>query len=340
VKAARLHEVNSPLKIETVPDPTSLANEIVIAVRAAGICDTDVNLRHGGFPAELPLVLGHQIAGTVQELGSMVTKVKKDDRVLSNFTLSCWDCGPCHGGYENLCDRWQAPGISRPGGFAEFVSIPETAVEKISPSMPFEEASLLTCGFGTPYRAFKDAGVQPTETVLITGGILWGLTTIQMVHLVQATAILADREPKRLAQAQQFGADATIDISQRNLTAQVMGLTHGRGVDCVLDFTGDSEIIQDAMLATRKKGRVVVVGRAIQLVPMSVVLQKLIFEEVTLKGAFLAKQSDIKELIRLYDQKRISLASLVSHRLSLEEINRGFDLLERESATGVVIQPG
>jgi D-arabinose 1-dehydrogenase-like Zn-dependent alcohol dehydrogenase len=285
-------------------------------------------------------VPGHQIAGIVQEVGSMVTKVKKGDRVLSNFTISCWDCGPCHGGYENLCDRWQAPGLNRPGGFAEFVSIPETALEKIGDAMGFEEASLLTCGFGTPYRAFRDATVQPTETVLITGGVLWGLTTIQMVHLAQATAILAEGDSKKLEQASRFGADATIDISKEDLTEQVMTVTRGRGVDCVLDFTGGSEIIAKAMLGTRKKGRVVVVGRAIQLAPLTLILQKLIFEEITLRGAFLAKQSDIQQLIRLHDQGRISIRDLVSHRLPLEEINRGFDFLEKESATGVVIQPG
>lgn len=337
MKIAELEAFKQPLALKTVPDPQLGPTDVLVESDVCSICNTDWHAWRGDWPLQLPIVLGHQLAGRVAAVGEAVTKVSVGDRVLSNFAISCGDCYYCRHGYDNICAHWQVLGLTRQGGFAEQVAIPERALERLPEGMSGEEASLLTCGFGTPYRAFMDAEIKPGEVVLILGGILWGLASIQLVHLAGGVAVVADADERRLKQAEAHGADGVLKVGVDDLMEAGKQRTEGRGWDVVLDYSADADLIGRALLATRRRGRLCLVGQATRMKPLEAVLEKLIFEEIIVRGAFLARQSDMQDLLQIYRQGKLAIAPLVSHRLSFSEIDRGFQLMDTEAPTAVVI---
>jgi len=339
MRAALLHEVGGKFSIEEVPDPRATAGEVVVDIHSCSICSTDFHAHRGDWPLEFPQILGHQVSGTVSEVGEGVTKFVEGDRVVVNFALACYHCWYCQHGLFELCDNWRVLGLNYQGGLAEKVAVPQTAVDKIPDAMPFDEAGLLACGLATPYRCFKDAEVQPGETVLILGGNLWGLTSIQFAHLAGAQVVVTDTDERRLELARKFGADHVIADPYEELIDGVLPLTHGRGVDKVLEYSADPDLMGTALVAMRKGGRMAMVAQATMMSPMQTMLEKLIFAECTLKGSFLARQSDLVECIELYEAGKLDLAPLIDHQLPLEGLDEGMRLMYEETPTCVAIRP-
>jgi D-arabinose 1-dehydrogenase-like Zn-dependent alcohol dehydrogenase len=339
MRAAVLHEVGGKFTIEELPDPKAGAGQVVVAIESCSICNTDWHAHRGDWPVEFPQILGHQVGGVVAELGEGVTKFAEGDRVVVNFALACYHCWFCQHGMFECCDNWRVLGLNYQGGMAERIAVTQTAVDKIPDAMTFDEAGLLSCGMGTAYRCFKDADVKPGETVLILGGILWGLTSIQLAHAAGAQVIVTDTDERRLEQARKFGADHTIANPYEELIDGVMPLTHGRGVDKVLEYSADPDLMGTALVALRKGGRMAMVAQATMMDTMKVMLEKLIFAECTLKGSFLARQSDLVDCIELYEAGKLDLAPLIDHRLPLEQLDEGMRLMNESTPTCVAIHP-
>jgi D-arabinose 1-dehydrogenase-like Zn-dependent alcohol dehydrogenase len=278
------------------------------------------------------------VSGVVAEVGAGVTKLDEGDRVVMNFALACYWCWYCQRGLFELCENWRVLGLNYQGGFAERIAVPQTAVDKIPDAMSFDEAGLLACGLATPYRCFKDADVQPGETLLILGANLWGLVSIQFAHLAGAQAIVTDTDERRLKQAEQFGADHVIADPYVELVDGVLPYTHERGVDKVVEFSADPDLMGTALVAMRKGGRMAMVAQATMMSPMTTMLEKLIFTECTLKGSFLARQSDLVDCMELYEAGKLDLAPLVDHRLPLESLDEGMRLMYEETPTCISIQ--
>lgn len=339
MKAALLNKVGGEFSLDEVPDPTVAAGEVVVEIHSCSVCSTDFHAHRGDWPIEFPQILGHQVSGIVSEVGPGVTKLAEGDRVVCNFTISCHACWYCMHGTPELCDHFRIIGLNYQGGFAERIAVPATAVDKIPEAMSFDEAGLLACGLATPFRCFKDAQVQPGETLLILGANLWGLVSIQFAHMAGAQAIVTDTDERRLEQAKSFGADAVIANPNDELIEGVLPYTHGRGADKVVEFSADPDLMGTALLAMRKGGRMAMVAQATMMNPMQTRLDKLIFAECTLKGSFLARQSDIVDCIELCEAGQLDLKPFIDHRLPLDGLDEAMRLMTEGVPTGIAIQP-
>jgi S-(hydroxymethyl)glutathione dehydrogenase/alcohol dehydrogenase len=337
---AVFHEANKPLTIESrlVPEPAQ--GEVLVRIVASGICDTDARFFTLGIPwMREPLVLGHQIAGLVEKTGPGVTGVKKGDHVIVHFVISCGRCPLCQMGQDHLCLNWKGVGAHVAGGFAQYVVVPEANAIPVPATLSLEEASLIPCGLGTPYRAFKQAAVRAGEVVLIQRGWVWGLATIQMCHLVGARAIVLDDEPERLRLASEHHADAVVDANREDVRA-ALARQAPLGVDVVIDFSGDPDWIGRATTLIRRGGRVIVVGRAGCFGSIPIDLPSLMFAEFTLGGAWLARREEVRELVELAAAGRFDLAPLLTHRIQLIEVNEGLKMVQEDPGSlGVIIIP-
>jgi D-arabinose 1-dehydrogenase-like Zn-dependent alcohol dehydrogenase len=336
---AVFYEANKPLVIESRPTPEPAQGEVLVRIVASGICDTDARFFTRGIPwMQEPLILGHQIAGQVEKTGPGVKAIQKGDHVIVHFVISCGQCPLCQMGQDHLCLNWKGVGSHVPGGFAQYVLVPEANAIAIPSTLSPEEASLIPCGLGTPYRAVKQAAVRPNEIVVIQRAWVWGLATIQMCHLVGAKAIVLDDEQERLCFARELQADATIDANKDDVKA-VLAAHAPVGADAVIDFTGDPEWISRATTLIRRGGRVIVVGRAGCFGGIQVDLPTLMFAEFTLSGAWLARREEVRELVELVAAGQFKLAPLLMHRIQLTEVNEGLEIAQNPSSLGVVIIP-
>lgn len=340
MRAAQLNGVGGKFEIVEVPDPRAGPGEVVVDIQSCSICSTDWHAHRGDWPVEFPQILGHQVSGIVAEAAPGVTKLAAGDRVVVNFTISCHACWYCAHGTPELCDNFRVVGLNYQGGLAERIAVPVTAVDKIPESMSFDEAGLLACGLATPYRCFKDAQVEPGETLLILGANLWGLVSVQFAHLAGAQAIVTDTDERRLKQAEAFGADVVIADPYVELIDAVLPHTHGRGADKVVEFSADPDLMGTALVAMRKGGRMAMVAQATMMSPMQTMLEKLIFAECTLKGSFLARQSDILDCIELCEAGQLDLAPFIDHRVTLEGLDDAMRLMYEDTPTGIAVQLG
>jgi D-arabinose 1-dehydrogenase-like Zn-dependent alcohol dehydrogenase len=339
MQAALFYEPRKPLKVENTDTPPVGDNDVLVKVRASGLCDTDHRFITFGlpFPVKGPQILGHQIAGEVEKVGAQVKSVAKGDAVVVHFLIKCGRCYYCVRGMDQLCEQWQAVGAQRSGGFGEYVSVPEANAIKVSKQLSAAEASLIPCGLGTPYRLFQQLRVKHAETAIILEGRLWGLTTIQMCHMAGARAILLDDEPKRLEQAKEIGADAVFDLNAQDMPDRVRQVTGGQGADVVLDYSGNPKTIARGMDVIRKAGRLGIVGRAACFEPVTIDIFKFMFGEIWVTGGCLANELEVRQLAELASQKKFDLAPFITHRVTLPEINEGFEMMEKIHPISVVM---
>lgn len=330
-----------PLLMQSRPVPRPDRGHVLIRVLASGICDTDARFVRLGIPGMRgPVVLGHQIAGVVESVGEGVEALRQGDRVVVHFVIGCGQCPFCARGEDNLCPNWRAIGVHADGGFAQYVLVPAENALPIPEALSPEEASLIPCGLGTPYRAIKQARVQAGEVVLIQRAWVWGLAAISLCHLFGARVIVLDDDDDRLRFAREHGAEAAVDVRSEDVKSVLARRAPG-GADVLIDFTGDPEHISRGLSFVRRGGRAVIVGRAGCVGEVKLDLPTLIFTEISVAGAWLTRRGEVCELVDWVAKGHFRLSALVTHRLRLdvEEIAWGIDLVSRPSTLGVVILP-
>jgi aryl-alcohol dehydrogenase len=260
------------------------ADEIRVRIVATGLCHTDLGVAHGALPFPLPGVLGHEGAGVVEEIGSAVTSVEPGDHVLLSFT-SCGRCANCRDGHSAYCDTWlpsnliggaRADGSSpltrsgeRLGGhffgqssFAQHAIVDERSAVKVVPDAPLELLAPLGCGVMTGAGAvWNTLNPGPGATVMVTGAGAVGLSAVMAARLTPAGRIIVvDRVPDRLKLAQDLGATDIVDTTDTDLNEAVTELTSGRGVDGVVETTGNVGVLRASTLALALRGTAVIVG--------------------------------------------------------------------------------
>ena len=311
---------------ETCDDPFPEASELRIRVIASGVCDTDERFRAAGF---LPngTILGHSIAGQVDAVGSAVQGFRKGDSVLVHFVAACGACARCEAGEDNLCEKGQVIGFHRPGGLASYVCVPASCAHSYPARISPGEAALIPCGYGTPFRALRHAGVKEGERVLLVGGRRWGLASIQLCRVLGARSVVVDSDDERLAQARALGADEVHRWPD----------VEGAPADVAIDFTGDPRWIEATLGKVRRGGRIVIVGRAGAAGPIGVELASFVPSELTLASAFLVRQADMEELVRWLVGGKIDPAPLLSHRATLFELDDAFTAVRELNPRSVMI---
>jgi alcohol dehydrogenase, propanol-preferring len=263
LKAARIHKGGNSLVIDEVGIPKISPNEVLVKVRAAGVCHTELHFLDGAIP--IPgeaLTLGHEIAGEIAEAGLDVDDLKRGDRIIVNNCVPCNHCRQCFEGRDNLCENFKQLGFTLDGGYAEFVRVRSDLCIPIPASLSFEHGAALTCGSAACYHALFDIGqLRAGETILINGMGGVGFSALQIAKDAGARCIVVDIVEEKLTIARkQFGADATINGRKENVAERVRELTSGLGVNFLLELVGVPATMKYSIDVLAKRGRLVFVG--------------------------------------------------------------------------------
>ncbi|MFQ5400572.1 MAG: zinc-binding dehydrogenase [Anaerolineae bacterium] len=345
MKAARFYESGQPFKIENVPDPAPGPGEVVVTVKAAGICGTDLHIAvEGSVPTAVqPITLGHEGAGVVAEVGEGVTGWQAGDRVCLMPHVPCGECHYCASGEEALCPRTQILGVHFDGAFAGRIKIPADALIPLPESVPFAVGAILTDAVSTAYHAVVCRGnLQVGETVAVFGCGGVGHHGVMWARQQGAGRIIAvDVAPGALARAKAAGADDVIDAREGNTARQIKSLTGKLGVDLALEFVGRAETVTEAMKSLRRSGRLVVVGVGPERVTLPP-LQVFVGLETSLIGSMGFHRADLEKIIGLAAAGEVDLSESVGQALPLSQINGAFQLVAEQRGDGarVVVTPG
>ena len=340
MRAAVFHGAGRPLEVTEVPTPKPGPGDALIKVAGCGLCHTDLHyLDHGVKTFKTPpLILGHEAAGTVAELGAGVTARKAGDRVLIPAVLSCGRCRYCRQGRENLCDQMAMLGNNIDGAYAEYVVVPAAELVSVPESIPLERASVIADAVSTPYHAVTRRGkVRPGDQVAVVGCGGVGLNVVQCATMAGGRVIAVDVNDQRLAMARRLGAVETVNPQAvQRPDKRVRELTGG-GADVAFEAIGSPATIQLAYGLLKRGGRLCVIGYSAEEVALSAA--KLMYFELEIVGSLGCGAGEYPEILGLVEAGRLKLDEIVSGTLPLERINDGLDRLRRGEGIRWVITP-
>ncbi|MCA1563038.1 MAG: galactitol-1-phosphate 5-dehydrogenase [Acidobacteria bacterium] len=342
MKALLLTEYGK-LTVTDLPVPDVAPDEVLVRVRACGVCGSDVHGFDGSTGRRIPpLIMGHEAAGTVEAVGDRVREFAAGDRVTFDSTVSCGRCEYCARGQVNLCDSRTVLGVScadyrRHGAFAEYVSVPARIVYRLPDALPFEHAAMIEA-LSVALHASGRKSPSSNAVVVIGCGMI-GLLIVQVLrHRGWGAIVAVDVDSARRAMAERLGAFATIDARSADVPAAVREVTGGRGADLVIEAVGLTATIQAAVRSVRKGGTVTLVGNLMPEIALP--LQEVVTRELSLLGSC-ASSGEYPECIDLLASGAVDVAPLISATAPLEDGPAWFDRLYRgdEPLMKVVLQP-
>ena len=350
--ATRPYADSRPLSIETVTLDPPGPGEVLVAVRAAGLCHSDLSVINGDRPRPLPMALGHEAAGVVEALGDGVTDLEIGDHVVMVFMPSCGHCDPCAGGRPALCEPGAAANgkgellgggrhLHGDGGnlhhhlgcsaFADRAVVSRRSLVRVDRDLPFEHAALFGCAVLTGVGAVVNtAGVRAGQSVVVIGLGGVGLASVLGALASGASPVVAvDLSEDKLALARSLGAVQTVNAADPDAVEQVRALTHG-GADVAFEMAGSVRALEAAWKMTRRGGTTVTAGLPPLEAALAVNVVQLVAEERTLKGSYIGTcvpSRDIPRYVALFRQGRLPVERLLTATLRLEDINAAFDRL-------------
>ncbi|HEX6135906.1 MAG TPA: zinc-binding dehydrogenase [Longimicrobiales bacterium] len=340
MRAAVFHGADRPLSIEDVATPVPGPGEVLVRVAACGVCHTDLHYIDHGTPTfkKPPLVLGHEIAGTVAS-PDPTGRFREGDAVLLPAVLSCGSCRACRTGRENICERSVMLGNNVDGGYAEFITVPARDVFALPPEIPLVEAAIIADALTTPYHAVVNRGrVLPGDRVVVIGCGGVGLNVVQIAAALGARVIGVDPSESKRDWARRLGAEAALDPAAGDppIERALRELTGG-GADLVFEVVGRPETQELAVSAARTGGRIVLVGYSPDAMRLN--SGRVMFRELDVIGSLGCRPVDYPRVIELVRQGRIRMTDLVTHRYPLDEIDAAFDALRGGTAIRSVVVP-
>ncbi|MFT4584602.1 MAG: S-(hydroxymethyl)glutathione dehydrogenase/alcohol dehydrogenase [Gammaproteobacteria bacterium] len=359
MKAVVVNEIDS-FGVTDVELDAPKAGEVLVKMKATGVCHSDLSIANGTIPAPLPTVLGHEGAGIVEQVGEGVTNVVPGDHVAISFIPSCGSCFHCLRQESFLCNVAKQDGnlfdgttrvhqngtdifvMSFVGLMAEYAVVPSACVISIDKEFDFKAAALVGCGVSTGVGAvIKTAEVPVGATVAVFGCGGVGLNVVQGARLAGAGKIIAvDLSTEKMEMAREFGATDTIDPSG-DAVKQIFEMTGGMGVDYAFEVVGSGKLVEQCIKATRKGGNIVVVGVGRLDDKFSIRQPIMVFTAKTLMGSMYGGvnfKTDFPMYLDLYRQGRLDLDSLVSKTYTLDEAMAAFEDLEKgQNARGVIV---
>jgi len=330
MKAVRLVKPGRPLELHEIPMPTLRSGDVLVAVKSAGICHSDVHYRAGRSPVHpLPLTLGHEVAGLIAEVGSAVDHLHTGERVCVHYMATCGHCEHCQRGHEQFCTTGKMIGKYQDGGFAEFLAVPARSIFRLPDEIPFEHGAIMMCSSATSLHSLNKAHLRPGETVAIFGVGGLGISALQLAHAFGARQVFAvDIRPAKLELASQFNA-IPIDATQVDPALEIKHLTDGRGVDVALELIGLPQTMEQAFKSLAVQGRVAIAGLSDQTFTIAP-YQDLINREAEIIGVSDHLAQEIPGLLEWARQGVLDLSHAVTRSVPLDagEINAVLDSLE------------
>jgi L-iditol 2-dehydrogenase len=343
MKAMLLSEYNK-LAITDMPTPQIADDEVLVRVRACGICGSDIHGYDGSTGRRIPpIVMGHEAAGDIEHVGKGVTGFGAGDRVTFDSTVSCGKCDYCKAGQINLCDNRMVLGVScgdyrRHGAFAEYVAVPARILYRLPASLPYERAALIEA-VSVAVHAVGLKVPSPTDRVLVVGCGMIGLLVIQVLRAKGCTNIVAvDVDAGRMALAKELGAAHTLNGKDPETPAAIRNLSNEQGADVAFEVVGSTETLLTAVRGVRKGGTVVLIGNFKAKVDLP--LQEVVTRQLSLLGSC-ASSGEYPECIDLLASGAVDVRPLISLTAPLEEGPGLFERLHRggEGLMKVVLQP-
>jgi NAD+-dependent secondary alcohol dehydrogenase Adh1 len=343
VKAARLHAYHEPLAMDDVDEPRAVGPlDVVVRIGAAGLCRTDLHIQEGQWAEKsgvtLPYTLGHENAGWIHEVGSGVTNVEVGDTVIVHPFITCGLCGPCRRGDDMHCVNGGFPGISRDGGFADFLLTSARSVIKLDPSLePKDIAALADAGLTAIHAVKKALPVlgPGTRAVVIGAGGLGHIGIQCLAAMTPAEIIVADPSESALELAREVGADHTVRVDGSHVDT-VRELTEGAGAEVILDFVGEKGAVEDGIAMIQDGGFYYVIGYGQNL---DIPTIDIISREISFIGNLVGTYADLEELMTLTAQGKVRLRT---NSYPLDAINDAMaDLDEgRLHGRGILVPAG
>lgn len=329
MKALLLRQYGA-VEMVDMPVPEPAEDELLVRVRACGICGSDVHGLDGSTGRRIPpIVMGHEAAGVVERVGAFVDAFSPGERVTFDSTISCGRCGFCRAGRMNLCDNRRVLGVScgdyrRHGAFAEYVVVPQHVAYRLPDGLPFEHAAMIEA-VSIAVHATARAAPRLGDAALVVGAGMIGQLVIQALRLAGCRPVIAaDIDPTRLELARRLGADHTVDARSPDAARHVVQLTGGRGADVAMEVVGAAAALRLTIDGARKGGTVVLVGNSSPTVELA--LQAAVSRELDLRGSC-ASNGEYPLCIELLASGRIDVRPLLSAVAPLEEGPRWFGRL-------------
>jgi len=340
MKAAIFKEPKKPLEIVEVAAPKiEKDDEAIIKVASCGLCHTDLGYIDFGVPTfkKPPIILGHEPAGVVQQIGAKVTHVQVEERVLIG-PITCGNCFFCRTGRENICESMMMIGNNIDGAFAEYVKVPARALIKLPDPLPLRESCVISDAVISPYHAVKErAKVKLGDWVAIFGCGGVGINCIQWATLAGGLVIGIDIMDHKLKLAKELGAVGVINVKTvEKVSKAIKGITGGMGVDVAMECIGNPETITQAFESVRAGGTVCVVGYSFKSPALNAA--RLMYKEIELSGSVAGIIPDYYKVFDLIKNGRFKIDQLITSRYPLEKINDALDELRRGEAIRIIVE--
>lgn len=371
IRAAVLEEIGIerpyartlPLKIQEVELEGPGPGEVLVKIAVAGLCHSDLSVIDGNRPRPVPMVLGHEASGVVEEVGDFVDDLERGDHVVFVFMPSCGHCASCSEGRPALCEPGAIAngagellgGVSRlkrkgqkahhhvgVSSFADYATVSRRSLVKIDREVPLDIAGLIGCAVLTGAGAvFNTGDVKPGGSTAIVG--LGGVGLAALIGAVAAgaeTIVAVDRLDSKLEFARELGATHTFNSDDPDVVAKVREATNG-GVEAALEFAGSVKALEFSYAITRRGGTTITAGLPHPKAIVSLPAVSLVAEERTLKGSYIGSgvpSRDIPRFLGLFKRGKLPVDKLLTHRLKLDEINEGFDRLADGSAVRQIVE--
>ena len=344
MKAAQIVAPKEPLQLKDLEIPKPNESEVVVKVKAVGVCHSDLHLWDGGYDAgsgsfmkatdrgvKFPVTPGHEVVGTVTQTGNSVKDIKVGDEVLVYPWIGCGVCPACKVENENLCDAPRSLGVFQNGGYAEYVLIPHFKyLIKIS-GIDLEGAASLACSGLTAFTAVKKANMNAGEFLVIIGAGGLGLMGVQIAKAItKSTIICADLDDNKLAAAKKLGADHTINSKDPEAVQKIISICNNKGAECIIDFVNAPATVKMGLSLLRKRGNLILVG--LFGGSAELVLPTIPLKAITIQGAYTGNYKSLVELVEL--AKKGVINPIISKRYSLVDVNTALGDLKQGKIIG------
>ena len=320
---------DSELEIRELPDPSPGLGDVVISMKASGLCGSDIRpyrtpKEQRGDPADLH-VGGHEPCGVITEIGAGVSEVKVGDRVMMHHYTGCGTCKMCRIGYTQMClHHHEVYGSSKDGGHSDYLLAPASTCVALPDELSFEEGAACACGTGTAYHALKRLGISGIDTIAIFGQGPVGLSGTLFASVMGARVIAVDVIPERLELARRLGAAEVIDASSQDSVQAIRDLTRGEGATATLDATGIPEVRLNAVDSAQLWGRVCFVGEG--NTTTFDVSPQIIHKQLTILGSWTFSIGGLAEVAEFVVDRQVPLTQLITHTYSIDHAVEAYEL--------------
>lgn len=344
MRAARFDSETRRLSVEDVPVPEPGPAEVLVRVKACGICLSDVHLLDGSLRASLPVVTpGHEASGVIERVGERVPGWAPGQRVVMSGGKACGTCPSCANGRgQEECLRFKIMGFDYDGAWAEFIVVPYTSLTEVPEHVPFEQAAILADAVSTPYAGLIDrGGLRPGEAVGLWGIGGLGVHAVQIARMAGAALIVAvDTLPDARARALDRGADYALDPAADDVPARVREITGGRGLDVAVDLVGANAVLAQAAQCIGRNGRVVMIGLSPEPIRLGAGVNFGVRSQ-SLLGHLGYHKRHLDQLVQIVARGRLDVSRSITDILPLEDVAAGVERLAKKEGNPIrlVVRP-